>query len=301
MRAGLTTPQSVVHARVLLLAFRNSSIRLLRRARRTLWEGWWHALRCSFRSAYWGIFHMTWLVAGLIVFLGVHAFSVLRGAREHFVANLGGELAYKGVYALLALIGLVLIDRDRLCRVPAGRHDFRLEPASLGAPHRYVGDANFLCLSSRHLCAHTYPFYAKTSHDHRSDPLGPLSSACERRSWFNRLVRQFSCLGHCRTPLDGTKNKIHFCSPTAGPAFGNTQRHNRRSHRRVALCRCAHLAASPFHWRSSCGGIVTLSTNHRARHDPAARAPSRTAPRGTDFWIEQLYNISRAIFCGPKL
>ena len=52
---------------------------------------------------------MTWLVAGLIVFLGVHAFSVLRGAREHFVANLGGELAYKGVYALLALIGLVLI------------------------------------------------------------------------------------------------------------------------------------------------------------------------------------------------
>ncbi len=52
---------------------------------------------------------MTWLVAGLIVFLGVHAFSMLRGAREYLVAGLGGELAYKGIYALLALVGLVLI------------------------------------------------------------------------------------------------------------------------------------------------------------------------------------------------
>ena len=52
---------------------------------------------------------MTWLVAGLVLFLGVHSFSMLRGVREVFVAGLGSENAYKGLYALLALIGLILI------------------------------------------------------------------------------------------------------------------------------------------------------------------------------------------------
>lgn len=52
---------------------------------------------------------MTWLVAGLILFLGVHSFSMLRRAREVLVAGLGSENAYKAFYALFALIGLVLI------------------------------------------------------------------------------------------------------------------------------------------------------------------------------------------------
>ena len=52
---------------------------------------------------------MTWLFAGLVVFLGIHSFSMLRGAREVCIAGLGSENAYKGLYAVLALIGLVLI------------------------------------------------------------------------------------------------------------------------------------------------------------------------------------------------
>ena len=52
---------------------------------------------------------MTWLVVGLVLFLGIHSFSMLRSAREVCVAGLGSENAYKGLYTLLALIGLILI------------------------------------------------------------------------------------------------------------------------------------------------------------------------------------------------
>jgi len=51
---------------------------------------------------------MNWLVSGLIIFLGIHAFSMLRRTREAFVSGLGSEAVFKGVYALLALTGLVL-------------------------------------------------------------------------------------------------------------------------------------------------------------------------------------------------
>lgn len=52
---------------------------------------------------------MTWLVAGLILFLGVHSFSMLRGAREAVVAGLGSEMAFKALYSLLSLVGFILI------------------------------------------------------------------------------------------------------------------------------------------------------------------------------------------------
>ena len=52
---------------------------------------------------------MTWLVAGLVLFLGVHSFSMLRGARETVVAGLGSELVFKVLYSLLSLTGFILI------------------------------------------------------------------------------------------------------------------------------------------------------------------------------------------------
>jgi uncharacterized membrane protein len=52
---------------------------------------------------------MTWLVAGLILFLGVHSFSMLRGARDAVVAGLGSEMAFKALYSLLSLVGFILI------------------------------------------------------------------------------------------------------------------------------------------------------------------------------------------------
>jgi uncharacterized membrane protein len=51
---------------------------------------------------------MGWLIAGLVLFFGVHVFSTLRGARAHVVEAMG-EKPYKGAYALASLLGFVLI------------------------------------------------------------------------------------------------------------------------------------------------------------------------------------------------
>jgi uncharacterized membrane protein len=51
---------------------------------------------------------MALLVLGLIVFLGTHVFPMARGPRARLIARLG-EGPYKGLYALVALAGLVLI------------------------------------------------------------------------------------------------------------------------------------------------------------------------------------------------
>jgi uncharacterized membrane protein len=48
------------------------------------------------------------LILGLVVFLGVHAFTMCRGARAALIARLG-ERPYKILYALISLIGLGLL------------------------------------------------------------------------------------------------------------------------------------------------------------------------------------------------
>ena len=48
------------------------------------------------------------LVLGLLVFAGTHAISMARGTRAGLIAR-SGETTYKIVYALLSLIGIVLI------------------------------------------------------------------------------------------------------------------------------------------------------------------------------------------------
>jgi len=50
---------------------------------------------------------MSWLIAGLVLFFGVHVFSSLRPARAHVVAMLG-EGPYKGLYSLASLAGFAL-------------------------------------------------------------------------------------------------------------------------------------------------------------------------------------------------
>lgn len=51
---------------------------------------------------------MAILIAGLIVFLGVHTLTTLRGPRAALIARIG-EGPYKGLYSLVAAIGLGLI------------------------------------------------------------------------------------------------------------------------------------------------------------------------------------------------
>jgi uncharacterized membrane protein len=52
---------------------------------------------------------MAWLVVGLVLFLGMHSSRVFaESARGRFIAQ-RGEMAWKGVYSVMSLVGLVLI------------------------------------------------------------------------------------------------------------------------------------------------------------------------------------------------
>jgi uncharacterized membrane protein len=51
---------------------------------------------------------MTMLIAGLVLFLGIHTFTTLREARSAAMLRLG-EGPYKGLYSLISALGLVLI------------------------------------------------------------------------------------------------------------------------------------------------------------------------------------------------
>ncbi len=51
---------------------------------------------------------MSLLILGLVLFLGAHAFTMLREPRAALIGRLG-ENAYKGLYSLVSLAGLILI------------------------------------------------------------------------------------------------------------------------------------------------------------------------------------------------
>ncbi len=51
---------------------------------------------------------MYWLIAGMVIFFGVHIFSTFRTTREKVIQRLG-EKPYKAGYALLAVAGFILI------------------------------------------------------------------------------------------------------------------------------------------------------------------------------------------------
>src|SRR5580658_7138548 len=53
--------------------------------------------------------HMTILIAGLVIFLGIHSIAIVApGFRGHASQRLG-ENAWKGIYSLISLLGFVLI------------------------------------------------------------------------------------------------------------------------------------------------------------------------------------------------
>ena len=51
---------------------------------------------------------MSLLILGLVLFLGIHLFTTFRAPRAALIGRLG-EGAYKGLYSLIAAVGLVLI------------------------------------------------------------------------------------------------------------------------------------------------------------------------------------------------
>jgi uncharacterized membrane protein len=54
-------------------------------------------------------FLMAWLLLGLLLFLGVHSLAIVSPTGRDRLASRLGEGPYKGLYALLSLLGLVLI------------------------------------------------------------------------------------------------------------------------------------------------------------------------------------------------
>jgi uncharacterized membrane protein len=52
---------------------------------------------------------MTWLVLGLVVFLGVHSVSIAAPRWRDGMAARLGEVGWKGVYAVVSIVGFVLI------------------------------------------------------------------------------------------------------------------------------------------------------------------------------------------------
>ena len=69
---------------------------------------------------------MQWLIIGLVLFLGIHSARVFaEGARQRFIAQ-RGELAWKGVYSVVSLLGFVLMLK--------GYGQARLEPVVLWMP-----------------------------------------------------------------------------------------------------------------------------------------------------------------------
>lgn len=69
---------------------------------------------------------MTWLVLGLILFLGMHSFSIVAPRGRDRMATRLGEWPWKGLHALVSLAGLVLVVH--------GYGLARLEPTSLYVP-----------------------------------------------------------------------------------------------------------------------------------------------------------------------
>lgn len=52
---------------------------------------------------------MSWLIAGLVLFLGVHSVSIVSPQGRHAMAQRLGERTFKGLYTLVSFAGLALI------------------------------------------------------------------------------------------------------------------------------------------------------------------------------------------------
>lgn len=81
---------------------------------------------------------MTTLVLGLILFLGVHSVAIVNASWRDAMAARWGELSWKGVYAAIALVGLVLII--------AGYGAARYEPVVVYVPPMWLRHIAFLLL-----------------------------------------------------------------------------------------------------------------------------------------------------------
>jgi len=81
---------------------------------------------------------MTTLVLGLILFIGVHSVSIVNEPWRDRMAVRLGEMPWKGIYSLLAIVGLILIIQ--------GYGSARMDPVVLYTPPAWLRHVAFLLL-----------------------------------------------------------------------------------------------------------------------------------------------------------
>ncbi|MEN3791538.1 NnrU family protein [Fulvimarina sp. MAC3] len=63
---------------------------------------------------------MSWLIAGLIIFIGMHSIRIVGEGPRHALISRIGEMPYKGSYAVISLAGLILIGQGYPAAKAAG-------------------------------------------------------------------------------------------------------------------------------------------------------------------------------------
>lgn len=81
---------------------------------------------------------MTTLLIGLILFLGVHSISIVNEPWRNRMADRMGEITWKGVYTLVAVVGLLLVIH--------GYGSARYDPIVVYAPPVWLGHVAVLLL-----------------------------------------------------------------------------------------------------------------------------------------------------------
>lgn len=81
---------------------------------------------------------MTLLLAGLVLFLGTHSFAIVAPAARNALAARLGDGPWKGVYAVIAIVGFVLLVK--------GYALARLDPVVLYAPPTWLRHVALLLL-----------------------------------------------------------------------------------------------------------------------------------------------------------
>lgn len=162
---------------------------------------------------------MTWLVAGLILFLGVHCFSMLRGAREALVAGLGSEITFKILYSALALTGLILIAKGFSDYRAAGMVPLWTPPAWGRHAAMLLVLLSFIALAATYIPSHirsslkhpmiTAVILWAASHLLVNGDLGSTALFGSFLVWG--LIARFSM---------GRRARVIFAAPPQGPPLG---------------------------------------------------------------------------------
>lgn len=93
---------------------------------------------------------MTTLVLGLALFIGVHALSTFRDFRASLVGRLG-DMGFKGLYAVVSLVGLVLIVQGFGAARAAGPAQLWTPPAFLGHVAAVLMTFSFIAITAAYV------------------------------------------------------------------------------------------------------------------------------------------------------